>query len=94
MSEHKLDKGKEVIEWIVELGETLGYFVQTEYPVAKENKKNIAAVDVAWFSNQINNFPIFIFEIESRSSNAMANNPLKVFAQSNKQFEKPLFFFI
>lgn len=44
MSEHKLDKGKEVIEWIVELGETLGYFVQTEYPVAKENKKNIAAV--------------------------------------------------
>ncbi|EPB3625392.1 hypothetical protein ACRF8I_002765 [Acinetobacter baumannii] len=93
MSEHKLDKGKEVIEWIVELGETLGYFVQTEYPVAKENKKNIAAVDVAWFSNQINNFPIFIFEIESRSSNAMANNPLKVFAQSNKQFEKPLFFF-
>jgi hypothetical protein len=38
-------------------------------------------------------FPLFIFEVESKATNAMANNPLKVFAQDTKTFQKPLFFF-
>ena len=51
------------------------------------------AVDVAWFDDAAQPYPLMIFEVESRASNTIANNPLKVFAQDNRQFEKPLFFF-
>lgn len=70
----------------------LGYHVQSEFPVEKARRGG-AAVDLAWFTEQEQVFPLFIFEVESRASNTMANNPLKVFAQKTRQFEKPLFFF-
>jgi hypothetical protein len=34
-----------------------------------------------------------IFEVESAATNAMANNPAKIFGQPSDQFERPLFFF-
>ncbi len=34
-----------------------------------------------------------IFEVETRTTNAFANNAVKVFGQPNQDFEKPLFFF-
>lgn len=89
MSEHKLPLGKELIEWICKLGHVLGYHVEKEYII--DNKRS--AVDVAWLVNKNNNHPLFIFEIESKSSNSMVNNPLKIYAQSVNFFEKPLFFF-
>lgn len=89
MAEHKLPLGNHLIEWIVQLGIILGYHVEKEHPINKES----SAVDVAWFLHGNNRYPLFIFEVESRATNSMVNNPLKIYAQNNNIFEKPLFFF-
>jgi hypothetical protein len=91
MSKHTLDAGKAIISVVVELGEALGYVVATELPV--EDRGDSGAVDVAWFSGDNQKFPLMIFEVESSATNAMANNPAKVFGQSSERFERPLFFF-
>ncbi|MGJ0484733.1 MAG: hypothetical protein ACR65R_09390 [Methylomicrobium sp.] len=93
MAEHKLSAGKALIEGIVKLGQVLGYYVEKEFPVDDPKFGEPPAVDVAWFTNKGNTFPLFIFEVESKATNGMANNPLKVYAQENRKFEKPLFFF-
>ena len=93
MSEHKLSLGQSLIDGIFELGQMLGYFVEKEFPVDLPTYGEAPAVDVAWFSKKGNRFPLFIFEVESRATNGMTNNPLKVYAQENREFEKPLFFF-
>jgi hypothetical protein len=92
MPEHKLKKGIDFIEGIKELGNLLGYHVQFEKPISEE-KNNSPAVDIAWYKEENQKFPLFIFEIESTASNGMAYNPMKVFSKKNEQFEKPLFFF-
>jgi hypothetical protein len=74
------------------LGGALKYFVEKELPVEK-GKRNPQAVDVAWLSEKGQDFPLMIFEVESKVTNAVANNPLKVFGKPNQTFEKPLFFF-
>ncbi len=78
---------------LAELGRAIGYHVEEEYPVKQACHGTPPAVDVAWFTEKEQDFPIFIFEVESRASNAMAYNPLKVFSQETRRFEKPLFFF-
>jgi hypothetical protein len=93
MAVHKLALGKELIEGIVHLGRVLGYHVEEEFPVDEATYGESPAVDVAWFSKKGNQFPLFIFEVESKATNGMTNNPLKVYAQENRAFEKPLFFF-
>lgn len=93
MSEHKLIEGKQLIRSLAALGEVLGYHVEKEFPVDTAERGTPPAVDVAWFTEKDQRFPLFIFEVESRPSNTIANNPLKVFAQETQQFEKPLFFF-
>lgn len=93
MSEHKLVAGKQLIRGLTELGRVLGYHVEKEFPVDTVERGSPPAVDVAWFTESGQRFPLFIFEVESRASNTIANNPLKVFAQETQQFEKPLFFF-
>lgn len=93
MADHKLALGKELIEGIVHLGNVLGYYVKEEFPVDEPVYGEPPAVDVAWFSQKGNRFPLFIFEVESKATNGMAYNPLKVYAQENRAFEKPLFFF-
>lgn len=93
MAEHKLTEGKALIQRIVELGNILDYYVSKEFPVEKAEMGIPPAVDVAWLGDIDHKFPLMIFEIESTASNTMANNPLKVFAQENAKFEKPLFFF-
>lgn len=92
MPEHKLKKGIDFINGIKELGTLLDYHVQLETPVSSE-KENSPAVDIAWFKEENQKFPLFIFEVESTSSNGMTYNPMKVFSKRNEQFEKPLFFF-
>lgn len=93
MAEHKLLLGKALIQGVVKLGQVLGYHVEKEFPVNDSTYGEPPAVDVAWFTKKGNRFPLFIFEVESKATNAMTNNPLKVFAQENREFEKPLFFF-
>jgi len=93
MSQHKLRLGKALIKGIVELGNILGYHVEKEFPVDKAKHGEPPAVDIAWFATDNNKFPLFIFEVESKSTNSMSKNPLKVFSKESKEFEKPLFFF-
>jgi hypothetical protein len=93
VSQHKLPLGKELIEGIVKLGEILGYHIEKEFPVDKIKYGEPPAVDIAWFATKNNKFPLFIFEVESKSTNSMTKNPLKVFSKESKEFEKPLFFF-
>jgi hypothetical protein len=50
-------------------------------------------LDVAWFAEEGQKYPLMIFEVESRVTNAAPNNPLKVYSKSSEAFEKPLFFF-
>jgi hypothetical protein len=91
MSQHRLRNGKLIIDWVTSLGRALGYSVRAEMPV--EDRPKAPAVDVAWFTEGEQKYPLMIFEIESKATNAMANNPAKVFGQPSGQFERPLFFF-
>jgi hypothetical protein len=93
MSQHKLPLGKALIDGIVELGKILGYHIEKEFPVDKVKYGEPPAVDIAWFATKNNKFPLFIFEVESKSTNSMSKNPLKVFSKESKELEKPLFFF-
>ncbi|MFT6908736.1 MAG: hypothetical protein ACJAS1_005440 [Oleiphilaceae bacterium] len=93
MADHKLPAGKQLIQGIAQLGSVLGYHVEKEFPVDESTYGEPPAVDVAWFAQKGNRFPLFIFEVESKATNGMTNNPLKVYAQENRSFEKPLFFF-
>jgi hypothetical protein len=93
MGQHTLPGGARLIQGIKDLGRVLGYHVSTEFPVPGEPGTATQAVDVAWFDDEVQRYPLMIFEVESRATNTIANNPLKVFAQDTRQFEKPLFFF-
>lgn len=92
MGHHTLDKGKELIAAIVEIGKILGYVAKKEFPIDKK-RTNPPAVDVAWLSDEDHDFPLMIFEVESKIGGAIANNPVKIFGLPNESFEKPLFFF-
>ena len=74
------------------MGGSLGYAVEEEHPV-EWNRPNPPAVYGAWLSEPGQKYPLMIFEVETRTTNAAANNPVKVFAQYTLEFEKPLFFF-
>lgn len=92
MSRHQINRGVTLIDGISALGSALGYVVKQEHPVEKQ-RKNSSAVDVAWFREAWQDFPLMIFEVESKVTNSAANNAVKVFGQPNERFEKPLFFF-
>lgn len=92
MPEHRLQAGKTLIDGLVTLGRELGYHVKPECAVRKGGK-NPPAVDVAWMADDIQDFPLMIFEVETTAGNTIANNAIKVFGQPTEQFEKPLFFF-
>src|SRR5262245_32631519 len=91
MPTHRLPRGKGVIQAVAALGRALGYSVKTEHPI--EPRAHAPAVDVAWFRDDVNNYPLMIFEIESSATNAMASNAAKVYGQDAERFERPLFFF-
>lgn len=92
MGEHSTSTSLNFIEFLTNLGDGLGYFTDTEYPM---NEKSFGgqAIDIAWFNEMGSRFPLFIFEVESTSNNSIANNPTKIFGKDSKVFEKPLFFF-
>lgn len=90
MAEHTLPYGIQIINQLFKLGKLLGYHCEKEYPV---DKKNDSAVDVAWLFEPEQKYPLFIFEVESKTTNSIPANPLKVFGETNQKFEKPLFLF-
>ena len=90
MAEHTLPYGIEIINKLFRLGQLLGYHCEKEYPVDKENE---SAVDVAWLFEPEQKYPLFIFEVESKTTNSIPANPLKIFGETNQKFEKPLFLF-
>lgn len=90
MAEHKLEFGLQIIDKLFRLGEILGYHSEKEYPVDKDND---SAVDIAWLYEAGQKYPLFIFEIESATTNSIIANPSKIFGESNQKFEKPLFLF-
>ncbi|QDV42485.1 hypothetical protein Enr13x_23330 [Stieleria neptunia] len=93
MAEHQLPLGRALIDGLIGLGRSMGYCVKREHPVLASEHGEASKVDVAWFSDDAQRFPLMIFEVESRAGNTIASNPLKVFAQDVDQFEKPLFYF-
>jgi hypothetical protein len=96
MPEHKLVLGKKIIQLLTDVGKILGYCVKQEYNIKHVDNKiteNQSAVDLTWFLDKEQIFPLFIFEIESTATNSMTFNPMKVFSQSTDKFEKPLFLF-
>jgi hypothetical protein len=90
MPEHKLKEGLEIIGKLFRIGQILGYHSEKEYPIDKENE---SAVDVAWLFEPKQKYPLFIFEVESKTTNSISSNPLKIFGETNQKFEKPLFLF-
>jgi hypothetical protein len=89
---HSLLPGRTLIDALAKLGDALGYVVEQELPV-EQGRANPPAVDVAWLGEKGQVYPLMIFEVESRVTNAAANNAVKVFGQPNERFERPLFFF-
>lgn len=92
MADHKLASGKQVIDNLLALGTILGYHTEKEFPLEGSFRNN-QVIDVAWFSEKGQEFPLMIFEVESRPSNTIANNPMKIYGKPNYKLEKPLFFF-
>lgn len=92
MGKHTTDISLNLFDFLISLGNGLHYHTDTEYPMS-ENSFGAQAIDIAWFNEKGNKFPLFIFEIESTSNNSIANNPTKVFGKDSRVFEKPLFFF-
>lgn len=91
MGVHTRKDGIEVFNVIENIGESLGYLVRRENPMQK--KKGAQTIDICWFLDELSDYPIMIFEIESKAQNYIYNNVCKVFAKSNQEFLKPLFFF-
>jgi hypothetical protein len=91
MGIHSTTSSLELIDFIKKLGTSLGYYVIDEHPMS--NKFGSQDIDIAWFNEEASTFPLVIFEIESTTNNAIANNPTKVFGKDSSVFEKPLFFF-
>lgn len=92
MGKHSTEISLKLFDFLIDLGNRLGYNTDTEYPMS-ENLFGSQAIDIAWFNEIENKFPLFIFEVESSSNNSIANNPTKIFGKDSKVFEKPLFFF-
>ena len=61
-------------------------------PIDKK-RTNSPAVYIAWLSDEDHDFPLMIFEVESKVIGAIANNPVKVFGLPNESFGKADFFF-
>lgn len=93
MAQHTLPHGKRLISALSDFGELLGYYVEREFPVDVVTHGEPPAVDVAWFAEKGQKYPLMIFEVESAAGNTIPNNPLKVFGQLTSAFEKPLFYF-
>lgn len=92
MGQHTTENSLILFDFLIDLGKILHYHTDSEYPMS-EISFGGQAIDIAWFNEKGNRFPLFIFEIESTSNNSIANNPTKIFGKESKVFEKPLFFF-
>jgi hypothetical protein len=90
MAEHVLQAGVRLIKALRDLGEALDYFSTIEKKVPKSGKRP-AANDVAWLRDDSQDYPLFVFEVESQTTNAAARNVTKVYGRTDPK--KPLFFF-
>lgn len=89
MSRHRSPASLTLIDALVELGNALGYYSDSEFAVTDTG----GAVDVAWCQDPTDTSPLFIFEVETAASSSAANNPLKIFGQTNTDLANPLFLF-
>jgi hypothetical protein len=92
VAEHTLPEGKEWIEGLLALGRALKYEARDEFDVSAVGEPE-APVDVAWFRSARDEFPLFIYEVETRPAAQLVDNAAKVFSQKTELFEKPLFHF-
>jgi hypothetical protein len=67
MPEHALLPGRGIIDAISALGRTMGYVVRCEWPIDSSQNTG-AAVDIAWFAEENQKFPLMIFEVETSAS--------------------------
>jgi len=91
MARHRLRDGRDAIEWLTKLGRTLGYQVETEWPVPDPAGRT--DVDVAWLRRAGDAAPLFLFEVESRPGSQLAENAQKVLSVPTSVMPKPVFFF-
>ncbi len=89
MAQHVLKPGRDVIDSLSALGVALGYVVELERPLPGST----AAIDIAWLRDRSDAAPLFAFEIESRPSEGLANNAMKVLGRSTATGAKPLHLF-
>jgi hypothetical protein len=92
VSKHQLPAGKRAIEFLGRLGSAIGYEVRFEYPISGDLGSK-ERCDVAWMTDNEQEFPLFLFEVESTTTNSMTYNALKVFSKPSHDFLKPLFLF-
>jgi hypothetical protein len=89
LSRHRSPASLTLIDALVELGNALGYYSDSEFAVTDTG----GAVDVAWCQDPTDIAPLFIFEVETAASSSAANNPLKIFGQTSADLANPLFMF-
>lgn len=92
MGIHIHKQGKNIIRGISVLGSYLGYFAIEEFPVKTSYGKQ-QKIDVAWVYEDDHEYPLMIFEIESKITSSSSNNPVKIFGHPDDTYERPLFYF-
>jgi hypothetical protein len=84
MGKHKDLDTKSFIEWLTKKGETLGFVVEPEYALLK----NEYFVDLVWKLRE-NQDPLVTFEIETKDTARVFSNTAKIFGTSSKLVTKP-----
>jgi hypothetical protein len=89
--EHRLKSGRDVIDWLEQLGRALGYVPVREWRVP--DPAGPTWVDLGWRALGGEEIPLFLFEVESRPGSQLAENAQKVLSLPTAVMPKPLFFF-
>lgn len=89
MGRHKDPDTLSFIEWLEKKGESLGFIVEQEYTL----HKNEYFVDLVWKLRKDQD-PLITFEIETKDSPRMFSNTAKIFGTTSKLVSKPWRHFI
>ncbi|MCW2978742.1 MAG: hypothetical protein JWO14_469 [Solirubrobacterales bacterium] len=89
MPKHLLSSSQQVIDSLLELGESLFYTSEPEWRL----EPGTAAIDVAWLRRPGDGVPLIAFEVETTASGGIAANAMKVLGKRSDQLRKPLHLF-
>jgi hypothetical protein len=89
MPSHSLSDSQQVIDRLLELGESLLYTAEPEWRL----EPGTAAIDVAWLRRSSDGVPLIAFEVETTASGGIAANAMKVLGKRSDQLRKPLHLF-